>query len=301
MFSTGKHSTERKRMINNNDLEPIVLIPRIIETGTTSVTSGNESKTTSLVSDSSEIIITCPIIVDGNETVPEIPRKEAEQDRLKDQNSELLKQIQELKFKLSNSNKTPVCTKCIDHAKSDCVSIISAKENEIREKEKDLREKETDIREKEKEIKEREKIIVLKEKTIVTCEKELKLKEKKIEKLQSQLKKTEQKSSDFQAESVELQQKFTAFEEKISVLEIQNAELIKSIQADKEKSKLETSYTQKISELSKKADQEKKNLELRCIKLSKQVSDFEKVLVTERDTFAKERKVLEAKITELPN
>ncbi|KAI3718446.1 hypothetical protein L6452_19317 [Arctium lappa] len=126
-------------MINNKDLEPIVLIPRIIETygetGTTSVTLGNESNTTSLVSDSSEIIITCPIIVDGNETVPEIPRKEVEGDRLKDQNSELLKQIQELKSKLSNYDKTSVCTKCTDHAKSNCAGIISAKEKEIKEKE----------------------------------------------------------------------------------------------------------------------------------------------------------------------
>ncbi|KAI3735513.1 hypothetical protein L6452_15013 [Arctium lappa] len=216
--SRGKHPTERKRMINNKDLEPIVLIPHIIETGTTSVTSGNESKTTSLVSNSSEIIITCPIIVDGNEIVPEIPRKEAEQDRLKDQNSELLKQIQELKFKLSNYDKTPVCTKCTDHAKSDCV--------------------------------------------------------------------------------VKLQQKFKAFEEKISALEIQNAELKTSLQEEKEKSNVKTSSTQQSSEISKKTLQEKKDLELRCIKLSKQVSDFEKILITKRDTFAKERKVLEDKNTE---
>ncbi|KAI3746839.1 hypothetical protein L6452_09281 [Arctium lappa] len=244
--------------------------------------------------DSENIVLIPRIIVDGKEIVPEIPRKEAEQDRLKDQNSELLKQIQELKSKLSNSDKTLVCTKCIDHVKSNSASIISAKENEIREKEKE-------IREKEREIKEREKIIVLKEKTIVTCEKELKLKERKITNLQSQLKTTEQKLSDLQDESVKLQNKFKAFEEKIYVLEIQNVELSKSIQADKEKSNLETSSTQKISDFSKKTLEEKKDLELRCIKLSKQVSDFEKILITERDIFAKEKQVLENKITELPN
>ncbi|KAI3702171.1 hypothetical protein L6452_27897 [Arctium lappa] len=214
MSSTGKHSTaERKQMINNKDLEPIILIPRII--------------------------------VDGKEIVPEIPRKEAEQDRLKYHNSELLKQIQELEFDLSNSDKTSDCIKCTNTVKSYFA-------------------------------------------------------DRKITKLQSQLKKTEQKSSELKDESVELQNKFNAFEEKISALEIKNAELIKIIQADKEKSDLEKSFTQQISEISKKTLQEKKDLELRCIKLSKQVSDFVKIIIAERDIFAKEKQVLETKFTELP-
>ncbi|KAI3771139.1 hypothetical protein L6452_02297 [Arctium lappa] len=179
--------------------------------------------------DSEHIILIPRIIVDGKERVPEIPRKEVEQDRLKDQNSELLKQIQELKFKLSNSDKTPVCTKCTDHAKFDC--------------------------------------------------------------------------ADLQAESVKLQQTFTAFEDKISALEAKNVELLKSIQAEKEKSKVETSSIQQMSDFSKKANQEKKDLELRCIKLSKEMSEFEKIIITERDTFAKERQQepshFESEISEL--
>ncbi|KAI3771253.1 hypothetical protein L6452_02413 [Arctium lappa] len=140
--------------------------------------------------------------------MPEIPVLEAERDKLKNQNSVLLKQIQELKFNLSNSDKTPDSIKCTNTVKSDIAGIISARE---------------------KEIKEREKIIVLKENTIVTCEKELKLKDIKIANLQSQLKTTERKSSDLQAESVKLQQTFTAFEDKIFALEAKNAELLKNI------------------------------------------------------------------------
>ncbi|KAI3665054.1 hypothetical protein L6452_43671 [Arctium lappa] len=51
--------------------------------------------------------------------MPEIPVIEAEREKLKNQNSKLLKQIQELKSNLSNSDKTPVCAKCTDNAKSD--------------------------------------------------------------------------------------------------------------------------------------------------------------------------------------
>ncbi|KAI3702198.1 hypothetical protein L6452_27925 [Arctium lappa] len=254
MSSTGKYSTERKRMINNKALEPIIL--------------------------------TSHIIVDGNKTSPilkrsvsEIPGIEVERDKLRIQNATFIKQIQELKFNLSNSDKTPDCIKCSNHAKSNCAGIIKAREKEITEQEKDIQRKDDLI-----------KIV----------ERAIKVKESMIANLQSRLKTTEQKSSELQDESVKLQNKFKAFEDKISALEIQNAELSKSIQADKEKSNLEKSYTQKMSELSKKANQEKKDLELRCLKLSKQVSDFEKVLITERDTFAKERKVLEDKSTELP-
>ncbi|KAI3771040.1 hypothetical protein L6452_02192 [Arctium lappa] len=77
---------------------------------------------------------------------------------------------------------------------------------------------------------------------------------------------------------------------------------MKSLPTDKEKEKsdeksnLEKLYNQKLSDFSKKALQEKNDLEHRCLKLSKQVSDFEKILITERDTFAKERKVLDEKI-----
>ncbi|KAI3758679.1 hypothetical protein L6452_06250 [Arctium lappa] len=238
MSTIDKQSQWRKHIINK-DLEHIVLIPHIIDTSVKAETISDTStkiETETIVKDgSSEIIVTCPIIVDGNEKSQFLNKSviEAECDKLKNQNSKLLKQIQELKLNVSNSDKTPVCAKCTDIAKSDFAE-------------------------------------------------------------------TEQKASEHQAESVELQSKFKAFEDKISALETQNAELTKSIQADKDRSIMETSITQQISDFSKKTLQEKKDLELRCLKFSKQVSKFEKIVITERDTFVKEIQVLENKITELP-
>ncbi|KAI3770919.1 hypothetical protein L6452_02067 [Arctium lappa] len=182
--------------------------------------------------------------------MPEIPGIEAERDKLRIQNAAFIKQIQELKFNLSNSDKTPDYIKCTNIVKSNSASIINAKENEIREKEKA-------IREKEKEIKNREKIIAIRENTIQTLE------------------------------------KLTTFEDKIYALEAKNAELLKSIQADKEKSNLEKSSTQQISEFSKKTLQEKKDLELRCSKFSKQISTLQDLLEKERQIFKENKKSYE--------
>ncbi|KAI3677732.1 hypothetical protein L6452_36998 [Arctium lappa] len=214
--------------------------------------------------------------------MPEIPTIEVERDKLKDHNSSILKQIQEFKSKLLNSDKTSECAKCIDLLKSDFASINREREKEIKEKRKILKKKKKEIKEKEKDIKRKDDMI----QTI----KVIKLKESKITNLQSQLKTTEQRSLALQAESVELQQKFKAFEDKISALESKNADLKKNLQVDKDKAHLENVSTQKQFDISKKVIQEKKDLELRCIKLSKKVSEFEKILITERDTLSKERK-----------
>ncbi|KAI3714865.1 hypothetical protein L6452_21825 [Arctium lappa] len=96
-----------------------------------------------------------------------------------------------------------------------------------------------------------------------------------------------------------ISKKEKGIKEKERIVALKENIILNIIQTEKEKSKLETSSTQKISDFSKKTLQEKKDLEHRCFKLSKQVSEFEKILITERDTFAKERQVLEAKITEL--
>ncbi|KAI3715933.1 hypothetical protein L6452_22925 [Arctium lappa] len=53
----------------------------------------------------------------------------------------------------------------------------------------------------------------------------------------------------------------------------------------------------KLTEISRKVESEKKKLELRCVKLSKQVSDFEKIVISDRDIFDKERKNSEKKNT----
>ncbi|KAI3770842.1 hypothetical protein L6452_01988 [Arctium lappa] len=55
-------------------------------------------------------------------------------------------------------------------------------------------------------------------------------------------------------------------------------------------------FAKKFSEFSRKSFEKKKVVELKCIKLSQQVSDFEKVIRMERDKFEKEkRKIIEQK------
>ncbi|KAI3729695.1 hypothetical protein L6452_18358 [Arctium lappa] len=282
MSSTCKHSTERKRMINNKDLEPIILIPRII--------------------------------VDGNEISPTLNKSAS--------NS-----------KLTNTDKTPVCAKRTDYSQS-IPGIISEKEKEIKDREKMMGIKYNTIQSLEKVIKLKESYIKnlqsqlktteqrssklqaesveLQQKYMASEENVYALKVKNVDLMksikedkvkanfQSQLKKTEHKSSELKNESVKLQQKFKAFEDQISALEKKNVELKTSFQAEKYRSNVKTSSTQQSSEISKKTLQEKKDLELRCLKLSKQVSEFKKIIITERDTFVKERKVLEDKNSEFP-
>ncbi|KAI3664876.1 hypothetical protein L6452_43487 [Arctium lappa] len=178
--------------------------------------------------------------------MPEIPKMEAELDKLKNQNSKLLNQIQEFKSKVSNSDKTPDCIKCANLDKSDFADIMKEREKEIKDKDNQIEMK--------------EKIIGVKEKIIMQ-------KERKISNLQSQLKMTEQTSSESQDESVKLQQKFKAFEDQIYVLEKKNAELIKSIKEDKVKENLQNQL--------KKTDQKSSELKDESVKLQQKIKAFE--------------------------
>ncbi|KAI3681380.1 hypothetical protein L6452_36174 [Arctium lappa] len=54
-------------------------------------------------------------------------------------------------------------------------------------------------------------------------------------------------------------------------------------------------FAKKFSDFSRKCADEKKEVELKCIKLSQQVSDFQKVIILEREKFAKEKKANEQK------
>ncbi|KAI3770393.1 hypothetical protein L6452_01524 [Arctium lappa] len=54
-------------------------------------------------------------------------------------------------------------------------------------------------------------------------------------------------------------------------------------------------FAKKFSDFSRKAFEEKKSLELRCVKLSQQVSDFEKVIILEREKAENEKKKAELK------
>lgn len=57
----------------------------------------------------------------------------------------------------------------------------------------------------------------------------------------------------------------------------------------KDKQEFQKGLASKVSICPKRCLEEKKLLELRIIKLTSQISDFEKVLITERDSFNKER------------
>ncbi|KAI3771073.1 hypothetical protein L6452_02226 [Arctium lappa] len=54
-------------------------------------------------------------------------------------------------------------------------------------------------------------------------------------------------------------------------------------------------FAKKFSEFSRKSFEEKKTFKLKCGKLTKQISDFEKVIILEREKFEKEKKLIEQK------
>ncbi|KAI3735925.1 hypothetical protein L6452_15452 [Arctium lappa] len=93
------------------------------------------------------------------------------------------------------------------------------------------------------------------------------------------------------------------YEEKIKSLEDSNVELLKKI-SDLEQTMVKErfdfdskkkEFAKKFSEFSKKSFEEKKIVELKCIKLSQQIYDFEKVIILEREKFVKEKKEIQQK------
>ncbi|KAI3666973.1 hypothetical protein L6452_42014 [Arctium lappa] len=121
---------------------------------------------------------------------------------------------------------------------------------------------------------EADKLAKLENKSKLSLNEEVKILESK----NSELKR---KIYDFENQIVQLHQATSveSFEEKIKNLEDANAELQKK----------------KFSEFSRKSSDEKKAVELKCIKLSQQISDFVKVIMLEREKFAKEKKAIEQK------
>ncbi|KAI3759514.1 hypothetical protein L6452_07397 [Arctium lappa] len=92
-------------------------------------------------------------------------------------------------------------------------------------------------------------------------------------------------------------------DEKTLRLESENSELKRKIsdleqKIAKDKSDFENkekSFANKFSDFSRKCADEKKEVELKCIKLSQQVSAFEKVIILEREKFEKEKKAMKQK------
>ncbi|KAI3669133.1 hypothetical protein L6452_40357 [Arctium lappa] len=108
--------------------------------------------------------------------------------------------------------------------------------------------------------------------------------------------------SDLEVQIVQIQQAASvdSTEEQIEHLKDTNAELQKKIsdlerKHAQDKSEFDKSFTKKFSDFSRKCADEKKKVELKCIKLSQQVSDFQKVIILEREKFAKEKKAIEQK------
>ncbi|KAI3673028.1 hypothetical protein L6452_39137 [Arctium lappa] len=80
-----------------------------------------------------------------------------------------------------------------------------------------------------------------------------------------------------------------ANEKKIFELELQIVEERSVFEKEKKE------FAKKFSEFSRKCADEKKMVEQKCIKLSQQISDFEKVFILERENFDKEKKIIEQK------
>ncbi|KAI3718144.1 hypothetical protein L6452_18996 [Arctium lappa] len=125
------------------------------------------------------------------------------------------------------------------------------------------------------------------------------------EKLKTENSELLQKISDLEIQITQIQQAYSvdSYEMKIKNLEDANAELQKKIPDLEKRMAKETydfeiekkSFAKKFSDFSRKSCEEKKAVELKCIKLSQQVNDFEKVIILEREKFAKERKAIEQK------
>ncbi|KAI3771135.1 hypothetical protein L6452_02293 [Arctium lappa] len=120
-----------------------------------------------------------------------------------------------------------------------------------------------------------------------------------IPKIEAENEKLKSQNSKLRTEIDTLNVKLTKAEAQVSTYESKGKEWIKKVDErfKKEKAELEKIFNLKLSELSRKAESEKKELVHRCTKLSKQVYDFEKIVITERDIFDKETKNYEKKNT----
>ncbi|KAI3729714.1 hypothetical protein L6452_18378 [Arctium lappa] len=115
--------------------------------------------------------------------------------------------------------------------------------------------------------------------------KEKAIKEKKISTDQDEVKKIEKKRKEIERDNVELKKKISELEDQVNKQ--------KKDKVDFERERKE--FAKKFSEFSRKAFEEKKVVDLKYVKLSQQVSDFEKVIIMERDKFDKEKKLAEQK------
>ncbi|KAI3692079.1 hypothetical protein L6452_31888 [Arctium lappa] len=135
-------------------------------------------------------------------------------------------------------------------------------------------------------------------------------KEKEIFDLQAKLKRSESSSTwskkdAMQRELEDLRR--NKFKDKVLSLEVEIEKMKEKATQDRDNTiaqdemlkieKERKEFAKKFSDFSRKAFEEKKSLELRCVNLSQQVSDFEKVIILEREKAENEKKKAELKDT----
>lgn len=129
-------------------------------------------------------------------------------------------------------------------------------------------------------------------KIIPTLEKELEERNKSILVDSEKIAKLEESGKLLTCENIELKRKLS--ESKMFIEK--DREVFEKEKADFENER--KLLIQKHSDLSKQSLKEKKRLELKCLKFSSLISDFEKLVICEREKFEKEKTVFETKSVE---
>ncbi|KAI3758478.1 hypothetical protein L6452_06041 [Arctium lappa] len=195
----------------------------------------------------------------------------AENKDLQIQNSSLLIQINALKENLKDSDSL------IDFA-----GIIESKEKEIFDLQAKLKRSESSSTWSKKELMQKE-LDQLRKRANIASE------------ISEELRKT---NSQVFAERDKLKDQVLSLEGEINMLKEKATQDRDNSKAQDEMLKIEKErkeFAKKFSDFSRKAFEEKKSLELRCVKLSQQVSDFEKVIILEREKAENEKKKAELK------
>ncbi|KAI3669340.1 hypothetical protein L6452_40573 [Arctium lappa] len=196
---------------------------------------------------------------------------EAEIENLKIQNSSLLIQINVLKENSKDFDSI-----------IDLAGIIASKEKEILHLQAKLKRFESSSTWSKKELMQRE-LDELRRRGNIACETSEELRKSK-SRIFAERDKLKDKVLSLEIEINKLKEKATQDRDN----GIAQAEMLTIEKERKE-------FAKKFSDFSRKSFEEKKSLELRCVKLSQQVSDFEKVIIIEREKDEKEKKTAELK------
>ncbi|KAI3758339.1 hypothetical protein L6452_05899 [Arctium lappa] len=218
--------------------------------------------------------------------MPEIPALEAENKDLKIHNSSLLEQIDRLKND-KDLEKDFVCSECINDSKLDFAGIIESKEKEILNLQEKLKRSEnmnSSSSWSKKESMQRE-LDELRRRANIACETSDGLR-----KMNSQIF-AERDSLKDKVFSLEVEVEINMMKENATQDRDNTKAQDEMMKIEKERKE----FAKKFFDFSRKAFEEKKSLEVKCVKLSQQVSDFEKIIILEKDKVEKEKKKIEKK------